>query len=262
MADKSGKVRAPASLAFAVKALQPLADLFPHHLTPPTIARWAIARRVSAGTVLREVGVLRAALKWAVQHNWAISAPQIPNPVPIPRARQRWVTKDEARALLAGCTEPHVKLFISLGLMTVARSGALLEARWDQVDWKRRTIDYGEGHGNKQRALVPLNDDIFATLEAAKRMACSDRIVEFRGRPVVSIKNGFAAACRRAGIVGVTPHILRHSGATWMAMDGVPLEEIARMLGDSLAMVEKVYAKKTPDYLRRAASALQLTSAA
>ncbi len=41
-----------------------------------------------------------------------------------------------------------------------------------------------------------------------------------------------------------------------MVMAGVPLAEVARMLGDSEAMVEKVYGKHSPDYLRRAADAL------
>lgn len=258
--DKALTVRAPAAIRFAVLGLQPLDDLLPAHLTPPVIRRWAGSRGVSNGTVLREVGVLRAALAWAAEHQWISSIPAISNPVPTPKPRQRWVTQDEARRLLAGCREPHVRLFITLGLMTVARTGAILDARWDQVDWYSRTIDYGDGHGNKQRAVVPLNDEVFSLLQAAKQLACSPYIVEFRGQRLVSIKRGFEAACVRAQLADVTPHILRHSGATWMAMAGVPLSEIARMLGDSETMVEKVYAKKTPDYLRRAAGALQLGS--
>jgi hypothetical protein len=35
-----------------------------------------------------------------------------------------------------------------------------------------------------------------------------------------------------------------------MAMDGIPLSEIARFLGDSEKTVEKIYAKHAPDYLR------------
>lgn len=260
LADKSTTVRAPNSLKFAVQALQTLKDLYPSQLTPPTIRRWVDGRKVANGTILREVGVLRAAMAWAVEHQWLAVKPEISNPVPTPRGRQRWLTKDEARRLLEGCREPHVRLFIMLGLMTVARTGAILEALWDQVDWTQRTIDYGEGHGNKRRAVVPLNDDVLQTLQAAKRLACSPYIVEWRGKPLKTVKRGFGEACRRAGLAEVTPHILRHSGATWMALDGVPLAQIARMLGDSEAMVEKVYAKHTPGFLRNAANALQLSA--
>lgn len=40
------------------------------------------------------------------------------------------------------------------------------------------------------------------------------------------------------------------------AMAGVPMRQIARFLGDSEAVVERVYAKNSPSYLRRAAAAL------
>jgi hypothetical protein len=44
-----------------------------------------------------------------------------------------------------------------------------------------------------------------------------------------------------------------------MIIEGVPLAEVARLLGDSERTVERVYGKHSPDYLRRAVSALNLT---
>jgi integrase len=86
-------------------------------------------------------------------------------------------------------------------------------------------------------------------------VAVSDHVIEFRGKPVASIKTGFAKASRRAG-VRCTPHVLRHSAATHMVMAGVPMVEIARMLGDTVAMIESTYGKHSVDFLRRAADAL------
>ena len=52
--------------------------------------------------------------------------------------------------------------------------------------------------------------------------------------------------------------MLRHSAAVHMAEDGVGMEEIAQMLGHSNVNVTRnVYARFSPDYLRRAASALE-----
>jgi len=42
-------------------------------------------------------------------------------------------------------------------------------------------------------------------------------------------------------------------------MDGVPLAEVARLLGNSEAMVENVYGKHSPDYLRRAVGVLSFS---
>jgi integrase len=109
---------------------------------------------------------------------------------------------------------------------------------------------------------VPLNEDALRALRAARELSCSDYVVEFRGKPMRNIQNGFRAACDRAGLTGVTPHILRHSAATWMVMDGVPIAEVARVLGDTEATTEKVYAKHAPGYLARATNALKLSTPA
>ena len=55
----------------------------------------------------------------------------------------------------------------------------------------------------------------------------------------------------------MTPHILRHTAAIWMAMKGVPIAEIARLLGHADSRVtERVHARLKPEYLRRAIDAL------
>lgn len=222
--------------------------------------RYVTERRVAAGSVLREAGILRAALSWAVEHQWITKAakPEISNPVPTPQPRDRWITRDEARRLLAACHMPHVRLFVMLGIMTAARHGAILELKWAQVNLDQLVIDYGRGHGNKRRAVVPINAELEQALKAGKALACSEFVIEYRGEPLKSIKNGFQLACRRAGLKGVTAHVLRHSAATWMAMDAVPMREIARLLGDREATVDRVYAKHSPSYLRRAANAVRL----
>lgn len=262
-ADKLPKVRATGALTYAAAALASrLGDLSPRHLTPATIDRYARERGAKAGTILREIGVLRAALRWAQARGWIAGTPIINNPVKAPPPRDRWLTREEAQKLLGACQEPHVRLFVILGLTTAARAGAILGAKWVQVDFERAVLDYGTGHGNKRRALVPLNPDAMRALRAAKELSCSDYVVEFRGRAIRNIQNGFGAACDRAGLVDVTPHILRHTAATWMVMEGVPLAEVARVLGDTEATTERVYAKHAPGYLTRATSALNLSPAA
>lgn len=78
-----------------------------------------------------------------------------------------------------------------------------------------------------------------------------------RSMPVISVKKAFARLCKDNRIEG-SPHILRHTAATWLVMDGVPLAEVARLLGDSEKTVEKVYGKHAPDYLQRAVKSLNL----
>lgn len=248
-------LRSPNALKHSVKALKNhLGDLQPEHLVEATIRKYAKERGAANGTILRDIGVLRAALAHVLKKG---QYPEISNPVPSPKGRERWLTRDEYDALLKACHQPHLRLFVTLGVMTGGRSGALLELPWKQVDFKRGLVDLGEGHGNKRRAIVPMNADLRRALEAAKEMACTDFVVEYAGRQVGTIKNGFEAACIRVGIEGVTPHVLRHTCATWQVMKGISYEEIGKMLGDRKETIERIYGHHHPDFLKKAVKALE-----
>jgi integrase len=83
-------------------------------------------------------------------------------------------------------------------------------------------------------------------------------VIEWAGKPVRSVKKGLGAAGARIG-VKVSPHVLRHSAAVWMAESGVPMAEIAQYLGHSSpATTYRVYARYSPDYLQKAAKSLEL----
>lgn len=257
---KEGKVRSHDSMKFSVRGLAGLHDLYPTQLKPRVIEDWAKKRGAGAGTILRDVGVLRAGLAWALESQW-IAREQVPiisNPVPTPASRKRWLSKDEANKLLNAARAHHLKLFIAMGFATLARMSAILEARWSQVNWERGFIDYGPGHGNKRRAVPPLNDEVLPLLEAAKRLACTSFIIEHNGKPLKTVKRGFAAAVKRAGLsADVTPHVMRHSGASWLLEDGMSDDDVARMLGDTPEMVRRVYGHFRPEYLAKVTKALK-----
>jgi len=216
-------------------------------------------RPLSDGTLIRELGTLRAALAWAVRERWIPTAPYVERPS-APRARERWLTHEEASKLLEAAHAQHIRLFIGLALYTGARAGALLQLTWSRVDLDAGTINLGEARGKKRRPRLPIPDELAPILALAAATATIPYVIEFAGGPVASIKTGFGAACRRAGLENVTPHILRHTAATWMVQRGVPKGMVAAWLGNTEQMVETVYGHHSPDWLRQAAEALTLSS--
>ncbi|MDR3450637.1 MAG: site-specific integrase [Alphaproteobacteria bacterium] len=159
--------------------------------------------------------------------------------------------------LIGAAKSHHMKLFIQIAIATAARSGAILDLTWSQIDFDRKLIDFGRGWGNKRRAVVPMNDDLLESLKIARDLAQTDYVIEYKSMQIASVKSGFRRLCKDCGIEA-SPHVLRHTAATWLVMDGVPLAEVARLLGDSERTVEKVYGKHAPDYLRRAVNSLNL----
>jgi integrase len=232
-------------------------DLLPSHISNALLSDYAKQRNVSAGTILRSLGILKAAIHYAEGNRWIESQPQFIMPVKPPPPRDIWLTREQVSTLIEKARTPHVRLFIKIAVSTAARSGAILDLTWPQLDLERRIIDFGRGYGNKRRAIVPMNDDVYTALCAARELALTNHVIEYNGKPLKSIKKAFRQLCKDCGIKA-SPHALRHTAATWLVMDRVPLAEVARLLGDSEKTVETVYGKHAPDYLRRAVNSLRI----
>jgi integrase len=216
-------------------------------------------RKRSANTVRQELSLIRTALNWAVASKHLDAAPKVTLPA-MPETSVGHLTKQQFRTFLGGCAAPHVRLFAMLGVTTGGRKSALLQALWTQVDFARALLQLnpeGRTQNSKYRATVPLNDMILPALREAKAAAVTGYIIEHRGKPLLDIKKGFAAASHRSG-VHCHPHMLRHSAAVWMAEDRVPMAEIASYLGHrDLNVTVRIYARFHPEYLRDAASSLR-----
>jgi integrase len=151
----------------------------------------------------------------------------------------------------------HVRTFLAICLFTAGRTGAVLGLTWERVDLQAGLIDLGSVAGGKGRAVVPIADRLRPFLIVARQAATCEFVVEHGSGQVASVKTGTRAAARRAGLPGVTPHVLRHTAATWMVQLGIPIEQVARVLGHRDPRVTwRIYAKHSPDYLRDAIAAL------
>lgn len=251
----------------AWKALKPtFGHLRPDQVTREICRDYAKARRTTTfgkrkqstqdGTIIKELGVLRAGLQWQDKRTPAVFAfPSVPD------AKERHLTRAEYERLKeAARITPHLYLFIVLALATAGRAEAILELTWDRANPEGSLIDLRKGTGRRKgRATVPMTAPAKEALRQAWEARLQDvYVIEYCGAPVKSIKKAFQNACARAKLKDVTPHTLRHTAAVWMAEAGVSMPEIARYLGHSDSRVtERVYAKFSPGFLARAARALE-----
>ncbi len=257
--EKDHTAIAPERLRDAWKALGPFfGHLRPDQVDRPLCRAYMAVRRGAwrkDGTISRELRTLRAGLRWADRNTPAVfDMPAMAPP------RDRHLDRTEYRRLVeASRQSPHISLFIVLALATAGRATALLELTWDRVDWNRGIIKLGTGKQGKTRATVPMTQAARDALEKAHEAAVSLYVIEYAGRPVKSVKMAFGRACKRAGLEDVTPHDLRRTAAVWMAEAGIPMSEIAAYLGHSDSRItEKHYAQYSPEYLRKAAGALEV----
>ncbi|GAJ29839.1 integrase [Acidomonas methanolica] len=240
-------------------------DRPPEAVTEPecrAYVRSRLAAGISTSTARTEMQALRAALRWAANAKLITDAPVVPLP-PRSMPRERWLTREEAQALVDGCAAHHMRLFVVLALGTGARVSSLLSLPWARVDFDGRIIDLRDPERPrtaKGRARVPINAGLMEALRDAHAARETEWVIEWAGNRVLSVKRGFAAAAARAGLEGVTPHTLRHTAATWMAQAGIPLWEIAGFLGHSnTKMIEETYAHHSPHHLQSASRVLDMS---
>ncbi|MFZ2101439.1 MAG: site-specific integrase, partial [Oricola sp.] len=190
-------------------------------------------------------------------------APAIERPAK-PAPKENFLSKAEVMALVAAAKVPHIQLAISLLIGTGARIAAALELTWDRVDLERKMIqlrDPNDTTKRKGRATVPVNDGLADELAKAKVGALTNHVIEWGGKPVRSIKRGLKAAGSAIGRPDVSPHMLRHSAAVWLAEDGHSMDEIAQFLGHNDSRITaRVYARYSPTHLRKLAATLDIRS--
>ena len=233
---------------------------------------------VKASTVDRELSVLRAALyHFSEQYPHHLPVvPKIYSPEREDNSRKRWLTPEELAALLNATKSPHIRLFILLGITTGARPDAILDLKWDAIDFNAKRIHLnpnGRAQTSKHRPVMPLQDVLWTELRQAwenevalaqvsrsrtKGRPTSGYVVSYGGYPLASIKKAFARTVAIAGLGrDVVPYTLRHTAASWLAQAGVPLVEISAFLGHSdTRMVERHYVHLHPDYKEKASKAI------
>jgi integrase len=235
----------------------------------------AYAKGKSRGGARRDLEELRAAIN---HHRSEGLCSEIVSVVLPQRGlpRERWLTRTEAAKLLRAAwryreqqngrpterrSRRHVARFILVALYTGTRAGAVCTASFTpqrgagHVDLDRGVF-YRRAEGarptKKRQPPVPLPEHLIAHLRRWQRRG-QRFAVEWNGAPVASVKKAFAAVVKAAGLGReVTPHVLRHTAATWLMQAGVDPWEASGYLGMTVQMLIERYGHHHPDHLGNA----------
>lgn len=224
-------------------------------------------KMVSAETARRELTVLRAAVN-AYHAETPLDALPVVTLPEASQSRPDWLRREEVARLLRAARKLEDKdsaralqRFILIGIYTGTRSGAIRRMGWvpntlgGHVDIKAGVIHRrgdGETETKKRRPSIRVPDRLKGFL---RRWHDADMkegvgfVIHYRGRPVDKQRKSWAAARDASGLgKEVTPHILRHTAATWLMLAGADKWDAADYLGMSVAMLEDVYGHHHPDF--------------
>jgi integrase/recombinase XerC len=251
---------------FAAKAVTPtdLRDYKAHLRT---------VEQRQAATVNRRLAALRRFFVWAKGAGKIAELPteQVKGLPAAPRTPKALAKRDVDRLIREA--ERHAdkrNLAILLTLRhTGLRVGELCNLRLGDVVTSERKgeVRVRGGKGNKDRT-VPLNNDVRRALTAYRdvrpTVAADHFFVGQRGTPLrpQGVQQVVAKYARRAGLPGVTPHVLRHTFAKHVLDAGEDLATVQRLLGHERLETTAIYTQPTARDLEEAVRRLEVDAGA
>lgn len=224
--------------------------------------------RRQAATVNRKLAALRRFFLWAqatgrVTEVATAGVKGTPTPPRTPKS----LLKREADRLIRAAEQDGNKRNLAVVLTlrhTGLRVGELCALRLGDLSISERkgSLLVRSGKGDKDRRL-PLNNDVRQALSAylAVRPQTTDDHVFIgqRGQPLQpqAVQLIVRKYARRAGLTGVTPHILRHSFAKHVLDAGEDLATVSRLLGHERLETTAIYTQPTARDLEDAVRRLE-----
>lgn len=180
-----------------------------------------------------------------------------------PEGRNRCLSDAELRRLLEACRiseSPMLYEWVLTSLTTGGRYREVLGLAWQDVDLERGLATFRHTKNGDTRT-VALSADVIALLKARRGIgkglvfpAPLDPKRPDRPPVAIDLRSAWETALRRAGIEDFRIHDLRHTAASYLAMEGATLAELAGVLGHrTLAMVKR-YSHLSDEHIAKASS--------
>ena len=263
-----------------------LSELGPAHVH--AALRSLEARGLGPRTIQYARAVLRRALRHALR--WDLVTRNAADLVDAPRLVRRetdHLSADEVRRLVAAAADDRLGALYVLAVTTGLRRGEALALLWRDVDLEAELVHVkasvkritGRGMVRDEpktpssRRTVPLPPLTVDFLRRHRRVQREEQLAAGVGwsedgyvfaTPLGTCLDGsnttqrWHAFCASAGLGRRRFHALRHTAATLLLTEGVPLAVISKTLGHSgLAITADIYAAVVPQLQRDAADAMQ-----
>jgi integrase len=175
--------------------------------------------------------------------------------------RERFLTLEEAQRLLSALHADENQVAaaaIKLLLFTGARRNEVTYAKWEYVNWEKRTLLVPRAKSGRPRS-IHLNSAALELLRSIRRMENNSFIFPspVTGRPSPSLHFPWFRIRDRAGLLDLRLHDLRHSFASFLVNQGVSLYVVQGLLGHTQARTTQRYAHLANDTLSEAAEVIR-----
>jgi len=233
-------------------------------ITPWIIEKYKAHRRktVKPATVNRELALLSHFFTKAIEWGHAKDHPMKGGKVkklPGEVMRERILNREEEDRLLAEAS-PDLRPVLILALDTGMRFGEIIGLEWERVDLVQGDLLISQSKSGRPRR-IPLSARVHEALQKIRERCGTLRpegpvFSRQDGKQIRSVREAFDGAKKRAGLLGLRFHDLRHTFATRLVTGGVDIVTVQRLLGHlTLAMTQR-YTHPTSADMNRAIEVL------
>lgn len=214
----------------------------------------------SPASVVRYMAALSHAFTIAVKEwGWLEDSPMRKVTKPREsRGRVRFLSDDERMRLLKACKESNNSFLhpvVVLALATGMRQGEIMGLTWDDIDLHRGRAILHETKNGERRA-VAITGYVLELLKELNKIRRIDSRFIFPAKgnapqKPMDLRTPWETALKQAAIEDFRFHDLRHSAASYLAMNGASLAEIAEVLGHKTLQMVKRYAHLSEGHTAR-----------
>lgn len=144
-----------------------------------------------------------------------------------------WLTRDEFDRLQKELP-PHLKLAAEFAVLSLLRMRSQSRLTWNRVDLvnQRAWIPRGQMKGGKTFGLSLSSRAVKILREVRRLNPKGEHVFQYEDKPIDNFNTAaFKKAAKRAGLLPLRWHDLRHTGASWAVQNGCTLPELMA-LGD------------------------------
>ncbi|MBD1549775.1 site-specific integrase [Labrenzia aggregata] len=209
---------------------------------------------------------LAVLFKYAAQWGWIGTSPLdgVNKITKIRNERIRYLSEDERKRLLEACKasdNEHLYPVVVFALSTGARKSEILGLTLSDIDLNRDTAILRDTKNGDTRAVPVVHHLHDVLTEQAEKAACFYDELEppaqrrwlfprRDGQEPIDIRKAWENAREAAGIEDFRFHDLRHSTASYLAMNGASLVEIADILGHRTLQMVRRYAHLSESHVK------------
>ncbi len=179
------------------------------------------------------------------------------------RGRTRYLSKDERFRLLDACYKScnqYLYTIVVLALSTGARKNEILSLKWENIHFDREVIQLNETKNGKIRILPLQNYALELVLDLRRKQKLNVALLfpstKSGNHIPTNIRKGWDKAVSDARLEDFRFHDLRHSAASYMAMDGASLIDIAQILGHKTLEMTKRYSHLSDAHTKKVVASM------